>query len=148
MSKNFRQHLTCENIISFILLILTGFILFLLVFPFVIADAANAQLIDIYHVAEVGEPFSEFEAKVATLPQTWIYRYSYPDSDSYSAPLQFGAKNWVLRIYTKDKKIACVKFHTDDSINDHPANAPPDKGEWNYRWEDGTWIELPSEPKK
>jgi len=113
-----------------------------------IGDTANRQLVNIDHVAEVDAPLSELEAKVVTLPQTWISGGFTSDSAHFSAPLQFGAKNWVLRIYAKDQKIACVKICTDDSVNEHPASAPPDKGEWNYRWEDGAWVALPPEPKQ
>ncbi|WP_298859104.1 hypothetical protein [uncultured Gimesia sp.] len=126
------------NIILGVLLLVVLFYLF--AYGFVVADAANAQLISIYEVAEVGDSLNDLKTKVAKMPQTWISSYYLPDDISISAPLQFGATNWILHIHAENDKITCIKIHSEDSINYHPQEAPPDKGNCHYRWQDKQWT--------
>lgn len=127
------------NIILCVLLLVALFYLF--AYGFVVAKAANAQLIAIYEVAESGDSLNEVKSKIANMPQTWLSRYDDPDDISFSTPLQFGATNWILHIHAEDDIITCVKIHSEDSINYHPQEAPPDKGNYcHYRWQDNQWI--------
>jgi len=43
------------------------------------------------------------------------------------APIETGAKNWVLYIEFKDSKVAALRVRTADSKNEHPKSAPPDQ---------------------
>lgn len=118
-----------------ILIVLTLVVLFdLFAYGFVVAGAANAQLIAIYEVAELGDSLNEVKTKVAKMPQTWLSRSSHPDSVYFSAPLKFGATNWMLNIRAKDDVITCIRIHTADSFKYHPSGAPPDKGNCPDHW--------------
>lgn len=121
---------TRENIIGMLLILgITCLGYFLFIHGFLFANAANAELLAIYEVAEVGGSLHELDEKVATLPQTWITASSHEDSRIFSAPLQFGASEWILSIKAEEGLITCVRIHTSDSIRYHPEAAPPDKGE-------------------
>ena len=110
------------------ILLISGIFYFLCIHGFLFANAANSQLLAIYEVAEVGGSLHELDEKVATLPQSWITASPSQDSRTFSAPLQFGASEWILRIKAEDGLITCVRIHTSDSIRYHPQSAPPDKG--------------------
>ncbi len=97
-------------------------------FGFLIANAANSQLIAIYEVAKVGDSLSTLKEKVANMPQTWISASYTQNEMIFSAPLKVGSTNWLLRIQAETDKITCVRIHTADSIRYHPPTAPPDKG--------------------
>jgi len=43
-------------------------------------------------------------------------------------PLRFGAKNWIARIEVADARVQHVRFRTEDSLAEHPADAPADQG--------------------
>lgn len=101
-------------------------------YGFLFANAANAQLIAIYEVAEVGNSLSQLKEKAAQMPQSWISASHYQDEIIFSAPFKFGSTAWLLRIQSEKDKITCVKIHTEDSINYHPQTAPPDKGKCNH----------------
>ncbi|WP_197996357.1 hypothetical protein [Gimesia panareensis] len=116
------------------MLLFLGVIYFLFFHGFVFANAANSQLLAIYEVAEVGGSLRELDEKVATLPQSWISASASQDSRIFSAPLQFGASEWILRIKAEAGLITCVRIHTADSIRFHPEAAPPDKGECSFEW--------------
>ena len=61
----------------------------------------------------------------------------YPDLDFHregqlwlgSAPLEFGAGNWVLAIEFQGDQISAVRVRKGDGLQDvhHPTEAPPDK---------------------
>tara|TARA_R110002096_G_scaffold315485_1_gene509766 strand:+ start:1641 stop:2126 length:486 start_codon:yes stop_codon:yes gene_type:complete len=110
------------------ILLISGIFYFLCIHGFLFANAANTELLAIYEVAEVGGSLSELDEKVDRLPQSWITTYSSQDTRIFSAPLQFGASEWILRIKAEDGLITCVRIHTSDSIRFHPQAAPPDKG--------------------
>src|SRR5688572_25075449 len=44
-----------------------------------------------------------------------------------SAPLEFGAQNWVLLIEFENERVSALRVRTEDSFKDHPDEAPPDK---------------------
>lgn len=116
---------------TIVMLMIVGIIsigYFLCIHGFLFANAANAELLAIYDVAEVGGSLRELDEKIATLPQSWISAHASQDSRIYTAPLQFGASEWILRIKAEDDLITCVRIHTSDSIRYHPKAAPPDKG--------------------
>jgi hypothetical protein len=46
---------------------------------------------------------------------------------SGSAPLEFGAGNWVVLIEFLREHVSALRVRTADSDHDHPAEAPPDK---------------------
>ena len=46
---------------------------------------------------------------------------------SVSTPLEFGAQNWVLLIEFKGEHVSAVRVRTEDSVDHHPPEAPPDK---------------------
>ncbi|QDT25084.1 hypothetical protein Enr10x_03780 [Gimesia panareensis] len=119
---------------TIVMLLFLGVIYFLFFHGFVFANAANSQLLAIYEVAEVGGTLHELDEKVASLPQTWITASSHEDSRIFSAPLQFGASEWILSIKAEEGLITCVRIHTADSIRFHPEAAPPDKGECSFEW--------------
>jgi hypothetical protein len=50
-----------------------------------------------------------------------------PNEWSVEAPMQFGAKNWILYIEFRDSKITGLRVRTANSKNEHPTNAPEDK---------------------
>lgn len=110
------------------ILLILGIFYFLCIHGFLFANAANTELLAIYEVAEVGGSLHDLDEKVATLPQSWITASPSQDSRVFSAPLQFGASEWILRIKAEDGLITCVRIHTSDSIRYHPQSAPPDKG--------------------
>ncbi|EDL59053.1 hypothetical protein [Gimesia maris] len=110
------------------ILLILGIFYFLCIHGFLFANAANTELLAIYEVAEVGGSLHDLDEKVATLPQSWITASPSQDSRIFSAPLQFGASEWILRIKAEDGLITCVRIHTSDSIRYHPQAAPPDKG--------------------
>lgn len=114
---------------TIVMLLILGIVYFLCIHGFLFANAANAELLAIYEVAEVGGSLRELDEQVATLPQSWITAAASQDSRIFSAPLQFGASEWILRIKAEEGLITCVRIHTADSIRFHPEAAPPDKGE-------------------
>lgn len=116
-------------------------VVFCFAYGFVFADAANAQLIAIYEVVDLGDSLNEVKKKITEMPQTWISSSSYPDAVILSTPLKIGATNWILRIQAENDIITCVKIHIEDSINYHPKGAPPDKGKCHYRWKDHKWVD-------
>ncbi|MDF1744352.1 MAG: hypothetical protein P1V19_11720 [Gimesia sp.] len=97
-------------------------------------------MIAIYEVVEVGDSLKEVKMKIAEMPQTWLSSYDYPDDISFSTPLQIGATNWILHLHAEDDKITCVKIHSEDSINFHPQEAPPNKGKCHFSWQDKQWT--------
>lgn len=117
---------------AIVMLLFLGVIYFLFFHGFVFANAANAELLAIYEVAEVGGSLRELDEQVAKLPQTWIMASSHGDLRIFSTPLQFGASEWYLRIEAEEGLITCVRIHTADSIRYHPEAAPPDKGECSF----------------
>ncbi|WP_417393611.1 hypothetical protein, partial [Gimesia sp.] len=90
------------------ILLILGILYFLCIHGFLFANAANTQLLAIYEVAEVGDSLSELDEKVDRLPQSWITANSSQDTRIFSAPLQFGASEWILRIKAEDGLITCV----------------------------------------
>ena len=46
---------------------------------------------------------------------------------SIEAPMEFGAKNFVLYIEFKDSNVAALRVRTADSKNERPNDAPADK---------------------
>ncbi len=42
------------------------------------------------------------------------------------SPIVFGAGNWILRIEFENDVVVAVRYHTADSVGDHPPGAPPD----------------------
>ena len=61
----------------------------------------------------------------------------YPDLDFHrdgqlwlgSAPLEFGAGNWVLAIEFRGEQVSAIRIRKGDGLQDfhHPVEAPPDK---------------------
>src|SRR5687767_8119041 len=47
---------------------------------------------------------------------------------SLITPLRFGAKNWIALIEVADARVQHVRFRTEDSLAEHPADAPADQG--------------------
>jgi hypothetical protein len=43
------------------------------------------------------------------------------------APLEFGAKNWVLLIEFEGERVSGLRVRTEDSLQYHPAEAPRNK---------------------
>lgn len=43
------------------------------------------------------------------------------------SPLVFGAGNWVIRLKIERDAVTAVRYHSEDSVNDHPPDAPPDR---------------------
>lgn len=132
-----KSKLKYENIL---VIILSLGLLFAFSYGFLFAGAANAQLLAIYEVAEVGDSLTELKERVAEMPQSWITASYSQDDLIFSAPFQVGATEWLLRIHAEKDQITCVKIHTADSINYHPQTAPPDKGKCHYRWKDNEWV--------
>ena len=133
-----KSKLNFENIL---VTVLVSGLVFAFSYGFLFADAANAQLIAIYEVAEVGDSLTELKEKVAEMPQSWITASYSQDDLIFSAPFKVGATEWMLRIHAENNQITCVKIHTMDSINIHPKTAPPDKGKCHYRWKDRKWVD-------
>jgi hypothetical protein len=50
-----------------------------------------------------------------------------PQMWSGAAPLEFGARNWVLLIEFQGEHVSALRVRTADGIRDHPVGAPPDK---------------------
>lgn len=125
-----------SKVIIWNILVIVLFLIMVFAFSygFLFADAANTQLIAIYEVVELGNSLSELKEKVGKMPQTWISAFDYQEEIIFSAPFKVGSEAWVLRIQAEKDKITCVKIHTEDSINDHPQLAPPDKGKYHHRW--------------
>lgn len=48
-----------------------------------------------------------------------------PKGWSISTPLEFGARNWYLRIDFEDGRVAALRVRTEDGPS--PKNGPPDK---------------------
>ncbi|MFK7777738.1 MAG: hypothetical protein QM501_06400 [Gimesia sp.] len=119
---------------NILVIVLFLIMVFSFLYGFLFADAANAQLIAIYEVAEVGNSLSLLKEKVTKMPQTWISAFDYQEESIFLAPFKVGSTAWVLRIQAEKDKITCVKIHTEDSINYHPQTAPPDKGNCHHRW--------------
>jgi hypothetical protein len=46
------------------------------------------------------------------------------------APLEFGARNWVLYLQFEQERLSGARVRTEDSVFEHPAQAPPDLGQW------------------
>lgn len=111
------------------------------IYGYLTANAANAQLIGIYQKAEVGGSFSEFKTNVGNLPQSHLTAYFWEKSAIFATPLLLGAVNWQLYIRVEKDQIKCVKIRTEDSQDQHPAGAPPDKGDCRYRLIAGKWVE-------
>lgn len=42
-------------------------------------------------------------------------------------PYEFGARNWLLIVDTRDGVVVGIKVRTSDSVNEHPPAAPPDR---------------------
>ncbi len=95
--------------------------------PFLNRAKYRSQVIDLYRAVEPGLPAADLDA---------IPRDKYPNLSLHlddsglvaSAPLEFGAKNWVLHVAVADGVVATVRIRTEDGLHDHPAGAPPDKG--------------------
>lgn len=111
------------------------------IYDYLTANAANAQLIGVYQAAEVGGSLSEFKTKVGDLPQTHLTAHFWEHGALFDTPLLLGAVNWRLYIRAEDNQIHCVKIRTEDSQDQHPTDAPPDKGDCRYRLIAGKWVE-------
>ena len=63
----------------------------------------------------------------------------YPDLEFHrdgqlwlaSAPLEFGARNWVLAIEFQDDQVSAIRVRKGDGLQEfhHPVEAPPDKAQ-------------------
>jgi hypothetical protein len=47
---------------------------------------------------------------------------------SLTTPLRLGAKNWIALIEVADARVQYVRFRTEDSLTEHPVDAPADQG--------------------
>jgi hypothetical protein len=43
------------------------------------------------------------------------------------APYTWGAKNWIVALEFDQGRLSCIRFMTEDSSYEHPADAPPDE---------------------
>lgn len=111
------------------------------IYAYLTANAANSQLIGVYQAAEVGGSFSKFKTNVGNLPQSHLTAYFWENTAIFSTPLLLGAVNWQLYIRADDNQIQCVQIRTEDSQDQHPIDAPPDKGDCRYRLIAGQWVE-------
>ncbi|WP_145219890.1 hypothetical protein [Gimesia alba] len=127
------------NILGVILILLT---LSPWIYGYLTANAANAQLIGIYQKAEIGGSFNKFKANVRDLSQSHLTAHFWEYGALFDTPLLLGAVNWRLYIRAEDNQIQCVKIRTEDSQDQHPSDAPPDKGDCRCRLIAGEWVEL------
>jgi hypothetical protein len=47
---------------------------------------------------------------------------------SLTTPFRFGAKNWIALIEVADGRVEYARFRTEDSLAEHPVDAPADQG--------------------
>lgn len=69
---------------------------------------------------------AERETKSGRYPHLTFY-YDEDTGWVVVAPYEFGAKNWMLLIDVAAGRVTRLRVRTGDSINEHPADAPPDK---------------------
>ncbi len=74
-------------------------------------------------VVEVSEVIAHQE-----WPDGWCNRTYLNESGTIilSTPFELGAKNWILHLMFREKKLAAFVVRTMDSESEHPPDSPPD----------------------
>lgn len=86
------------------------------------------QILSLRDVVKWGMTFDEVDRQLAAnhLGAGW---HQVTDSEQkllcLVSPLEFGARNWVLRCEFKDGGLSAVKIHTEDNL-ERPLEAPSD----------------------
>jgi hypothetical protein len=91
-------------------------------------DIYRAQVLGLFESVEPGMARQQVRnaMDVGKYPDL---RFRQEDAEGWSAsaPHEFGATNWILRIDFQDERVSAVRIRTADGDFDHPAKAPPDK---------------------
>jgi hypothetical protein len=70
------------------------------------------------------------EAERETTSGRYPHLTFFNDTDQgwvVTTPYEFGATNWMLLIDVEEDRVTKMRIRTDDGIDDHPVQAPPDK---------------------
>lgn len=79
---------------------------------------------------ELGEPAASASEQLRREPCVGLRLSPLPPGRKgwwASAPLVFGARNWGLVIDTDGSVVTAIRYRTEDSLDEHPASAPPDR---------------------
>ena len=96
-------------------------------------DRNRQYMLETYARLRIGMTADEAGATVSRLREAGFPAYGGcggSDTCVVSAPLEFGARNWMLYLQFNSDRLSSARIRTEDSAYEHPEEAPPDLGRW------------------
>ena len=92
----------------------------------------RAHILGAYAGLRIGMTAREAHTAVSKLPSGFTVHGACGGSGVcvLDSPLEFGARNWMLYLQFDDERLSSARIRTADSMYEHPAEAPPDIGQW------------------
>jgi hypothetical protein len=91
------------------------------------------SILDAYARLRIGMTAHQAGAAVSRLSSAGFRVYGTcggSDACVVSAPLEVGARNWMLYLQFESDRLSSARIRTEDSAYERPEQAPPDLGRW------------------
>lgn len=111
-------------VLAFIFILISGLFIFEHFQHFMNKDNRDAML-TIYNKSSIGMSTEEFLRIFLENKSFNLNINKYSDEYTISMPVEFGAEDWLMFVYTKDNKITELKIRTLDGPK--PDDGPEDK---------------------
>jgi hypothetical protein len=92
------------------------------------AARGECEILRLFSAIQTGMTRSDFSALMDSPEFKNLQVFEIPkDSILIRTPLEWGAANWVIWLDFRESRLARARIRTQDSENEKPKGAPPDK---------------------